>query len=147
MPRAGGPYISVTENNRETQRRALDKPLIVGRNLDCDLVLEEPILSRRHCKLEPTSNGGWAVADLGSRNGTFLNAVRVKDRQPLKDGDIVTVGRAHIQFHASGYVSPREAPTPMPRDPNNETIGMSDSMIGRALPFTRPTPTPKPKPP
>ena len=147
MSQAGGPYITVIEDNRETQRRPLDKPIIIGRHLDSDLVLEEPILSRRHCKIEPTTDGRWAVVDLGSRNGTFLNALRLKERTALAHGDIVTVGRAHIKFHSTGYNPPRQVPTPQPRDPNNETIGMSDSMIGRALPFTRPTPTPKPKSP
>jgi pSer/pThr/pTyr-binding forkhead associated (FHA) protein len=140
----GGPYITVTLNNREVQRRPIDRAMVIGRSLDCDLVLAEPILSRHHCRLEPVLEG-WAVVDLGSRNGTFVNAKRVKERQVLAGGDIVTVGRAHIHFHASGYNPPRQAPTPIPRDPNAETITMSDSMIGRALPFTRPAPKPIPK--
>jgi pSer/pThr/pTyr-binding forkhead associated (FHA) protein len=142
----GGPFISVVENNRETHRRPIDKPLVIGRANDCDLALEEPILSRHHCRLEPSREGdGWAVVDLNSRNGTFVNAVRVKMRQGLRHRDIITVGRAHITFHAHGYIPPRQAPTPMPRDPNSETITMSDSMIGRALPFTRPAPKPQPR--
>ena len=140
----GGPYISVTVNNQELHRRPIDKPMVIGRSLDCDLILEEPILSRHHCRLERSAEGGWAVVDLGSRNGTFLNAKRVKDRQPLREGDIVTVGRAHIRFHASGYVPPRTPPAPQPRDPNAETLSLGDSMVGKPLPFTRPTPQPRP---
>src|SRR5678810_502978 len=98
MPDArGGPYITVTINNHEAHRRPLDKPIVIGRSLDCELALEEPILSRHHCRLEPAPKGdGWVVVDLGSRNGTFVNARRVKERQALVTGDIITVGRAHI---------------------------------------------------
>jgi pSer/pThr/pTyr-binding forkhead associated (FHA) protein len=144
----GGAYISVHVANQETLRRPIEDAVVIGRSLDCDVCLEEPILSRHHCRLEPALEGdGWAVIDLNSRNGTFLNAKRLIERQVLSDGDIITVGRAHIRFHASGYVPPREPPRPIPRDPNAETLGMSmsDSMVGRSLPFSRPAPSPRPK--
>jgi pSer/pThr/pTyr-binding forkhead associated (FHA) protein len=144
----GGAYISIHVANQEVQRRPIEDAIVIGRALDCDVYLQEPILSRHHCRLEPALEGdGWVVIDLKSRNGTFVNAKRVMERQALNDGDIITIGRAHIRFHSSGYVPPREPPKPIPRDPNAETIGasMTDSMVGRSLPFSRPAPSPRPQ--
>ena len=144
----GGPFIVVVVSYRELHRRPLDKPIVIGRSMDCDLVLGDTILSRHHCRLEPARAGdGWAVVDLNSRNGTFVNANRVKERQALLNGDVVTVGRAHITFHASGYEPPREPrplAVPIPRDPNADTMAPGDSKAG-IKPYTRTPPKPMPE--
>ena len=71
--------------------RDLDGRLVVGRSLEADLHLLDDKVSREHCALEP-SPGGFAVKDLGSRNGTFLNGVRVEGSAPLKAGDQIGIG-------------------------------------------------------
>jgi pSer/pThr/pTyr-binding forkhead associated (FHA) protein len=84
--------------------------MTIGRSLDCDLWLEDPLLSRHHCRIEPALEGdGWVLIELGSRNGTYLNAKRVRDRRPLNHGDTITLGKTHVKFKASGYVPPRPA--------------------------------------
>jgi pSer/pThr/pTyr-binding forkhead associated (FHA) protein len=52
--------------------------LTIGRGSDCDLVLDEPEMSRRHAMIE---NSGDVIylRDLGSANGTFVNGVQVRD--------------------------------------------------------------------
>ena len=52
--------------------------LVIGRGSDCDLVLDEPEMSRRHAMIE---NAGDAILlrDLGSANGTFVNGVQVRN--------------------------------------------------------------------
>jgi hypothetical protein len=52
--------------------------LVIGRGSDCDLVLDEPEMSRRHAMIE---NSGDAIflRDLGSSNGTFVNGVQVRN--------------------------------------------------------------------
>jgi pSer/pThr/pTyr-binding forkhead associated (FHA) protein len=52
--------------------------LTIGRGSDCDLVLDEPEMSRRHAMIE---NSGDLIylRDLGSANGTFVNGVQVRD--------------------------------------------------------------------
>lgn len=139
----GGPYLTVTVNHAEIQRRPLSDqhPLTIGRSLDCDLWIEDPILSRRHCRVEPALEGdGFAVVDLQSRNGTFVNAERVQERQALVDGDVITIGRAHLKFRAKGYCPPR------PRGPE-EALKMhaNRAAMHRAPAGTsqRPLPTPK----
>lgn len=61
-----------------------------GRLDDCDVVLEDGGISREHAELERDGDG-WVIADLGSRNGTFVNEGQVH-RQRLRQGDIVRLG-------------------------------------------------------
>ena len=59
---------------------------VMGRSPECDLVLDVAAVSRRHIILTK-ENGRIYVQDLGSRNGTYINNVRVEDRGELKNGD------------------------------------------------------------
>lgn len=63
---------------------------IVGRAPECDRVIDNFKVSRRHCKLFKEGST-WFVEDLGSSNGTFVNGKRIT-REALKPGDIITVG-------------------------------------------------------
>lgn len=140
----GPAFLTVIVDNTEVQRRPFAGPITLGRSLDCDLWLEDPILSRRHCLIEPALEGdGWVVIDLESRNGTFVNGVRVMQRHPLNHRDVITIGRAHLKFHAYGYTPPR------PADPGAALLmpaRTKAAMDGRALTRqqpNRPLPTPK----
>jgi len=76
-------------------RRELDLDRIVlGTHPSCDLVLSEATVSRQHCEIVLVRDG-YAVRDLGSTNGTFLDAVRVRD--VVVDGKIrLQVGNALV---------------------------------------------------
>ena len=79
---------SLTYFDRQHEVRVeLDKPrLLLGRDTNvCDIVFNLPYMSRSHCAIEQIE-GGWAVCDQGSRNGTYLNGERVS-RRKLEDGD------------------------------------------------------------
>ena len=52
--------------------------LVIGRGSDCDLVLDEAEMSRRHAVIENSGDGIY-LRDLGSANGTFVNGVQVRD--------------------------------------------------------------------
>lgn len=72
----------------------------VGRQHDCTIVLADPNVSRRHAELRP-SGDGFAVADLGSTNGTAVNGNKINSEQQLHDGDEVRFGNTVIHFEAS----------------------------------------------
>jgi hypothetical protein len=74
------------------------RTLVVGRLPECDLVLSDPNVSRRHAEFRPTGNGRYEVADLGSTNGTRVNGVAVREPQLLHDGDGITVGGSTLRF-------------------------------------------------
>src|SRR5688500_10704359 len=52
------------------------RPVSVGADAACDLVLEDPKVSRRHVELRAHPDG-ISIKDLESRNGTFVDGVRV----------------------------------------------------------------------
>ncbi|PTL76861.1 FHA domain-containing protein [Vitiosangium sp. GDMCC 1.1324] len=72
--------------------------LSVGRLPDCDLMIDDASVSKRHAVLnwsEP--QGRCSVRDVGSTNGTFLNGATIGTREAtLKDGDILSFG--NVQF-------------------------------------------------
>jgi adenylate cyclase len=83
--------------NGEKRTFALAKQgLSIGRALDNDIVLNHAIVSRRHAHVELRDREAW-VTDLGSRNGIFVNRLRVKEEQ-LSDGDILQIGPFEINF-------------------------------------------------
>ena len=60
--------------------------LRIGRAADCDLVLSHPSVSRGHAELESQSDGTWRLADLGSKNGTFVDGARVSNTSIARSG-------------------------------------------------------------
>src|SRR5215210_7928505 len=67
-----------------------DKPIIVGRSSDLDMVLVEDMVSRKHARITMQQDQIW-IEDLGSTNGTFVNGEKIK-RARLKEGDRVLIG-------------------------------------------------------
>ena len=76
-----------------------DKPLSIGRLAECDVVLADDSVSRRHAEVR-RQGSEIVVVDLGSTNGTKVNGERVGERI-LDDGDVVTVGNVSLRFEAS----------------------------------------------
>lgn len=76
-----------------------DEPLTIGRLPDCDVMLDDRNVSRRHAEVRRASNG-FVLVDLDSTNGTRVNGAGVKERR-LTDGDAITVGTATLRFEAS----------------------------------------------
>jgi hypothetical protein len=71
-------------------------PFVIGRSRECDLVLDDPNVSRRHAELR-REDGGWAVHDLGSTNGIKLNGRRSRGGR-LNPGDEITLGISRLTF-------------------------------------------------
>ena len=71
-------------------------PFVIGRSRECDLVLDDPNVSRRHAELR-REDGGWAVRDLGSTNGIKLNGQRSRGGR-LNPGDEITLGLSRLTF-------------------------------------------------
>src|SRR5882757_3070351 len=66
--------------------------LSLGRSAAAELSFpDDGGLSRQHLCIERDGEG-WAIRDLGSKNGTIVNGVRLSGRAPLKTGDRITAG-------------------------------------------------------
>lgn len=79
---------------------------IVGRRDFCDVIIDHPSLSKRHCVLVKT-DGLVVVRDLGSTNGTRVNGQRVR-WAALLPKDRLTIGRYQVRI----YLGPDHAPAP-----------------------------------
>ena len=69
----------------------------IGRSRDCDIVLADGNVSRRHAEVLPTEDG-WSVSDLNSTNGVVLNGRRIAGATALKSGDRIEVGTSELRF-------------------------------------------------
>jgi len=69
--------------------------MIVGRSQRADIAVDDDGVSRSHARLRREGEAVW-LEDLGSRNGTFVNGVRVRGPIRLADGDKVQLGRGTI---------------------------------------------------
>jgi hypothetical protein len=70
---------------------------VLGRSRECDVVLDDANVSRKHAEIRPGPQG-WTIADLGSTNGTRVNGREVQGAQPLNDGDRFELGTASATF-------------------------------------------------
>lgn len=70
--------------------------VVLGRSRDCDIVLDDPNVSRHHAELRKDGEKWW-VADLGSTNGIKVNGRKVPDKA-LEPGDEIAVGLGRLTF-------------------------------------------------
>lgn len=73
------------------------RAISLGRSKANDVVLEDGSVSSQHCRIRPMPAGGFAVHDLRSTNGTFVNGNRVT-QHALADGDVIRIGETQLQF-------------------------------------------------
>lgn len=72
---------------------------IIGRRSDCQIFVPDMRVSRQHARLRPDGNR-WAVEDLGSNNGTFVNGQRLSAPLPISHGDEITIASNRIRVEA-----------------------------------------------
>ncbi|HVU65054.1 MAG TPA: FHA domain-containing protein, partial [Phycisphaerales bacterium] len=119
-------YQLIPQNSDVPSLTIGEKPITIGRSPENVLALDDTLLSRFHCVIEPAparaTNGqtlavdeiGDAEAatfhlrDLGSRNGTRLNGVKVTDA-PLRPGDIIKLGSYSFVVQAEDTLKERQA--------------------------------------
>jgi pSer/pThr/pTyr-binding forkhead associated (FHA) protein len=70
--------------------------LVVGRDPACQLVLEDPRVSKRHARFE-WNGAGWSLEDLSSKNGTFVDGAPAGGA-PLKDDHWISFGGLRGRF-------------------------------------------------
>lgn len=71
--------------------------LEVGRDEDVAIRVDEPLVSRRHARIERRGEA-WVVLDLGSTNFTRVNGERLRRERELAHGDELQFGRAVCRF-------------------------------------------------
>ncbi len=92
--------------------------LVIGRDVECDIAIQDGAASRRHAQLLVTLQGVW-IEDLGSHNGVMVSGQPGPKRARLVPGDSFTIGRTVFTLDFSigrasvppAGVEPQRAPT------------------------------------
>lgn len=88
--------VAVSLKDRPVEEYTFDTDMItVGRDADCDVLIDNAGVSRAHAEIERTE-GGVVVRDKGSSNGTWVNDDRIESDHVLGDGDLVRIGKFSI---------------------------------------------------
>jgi hypothetical protein len=102
--RRGRPFLVLRDDRDRQQIVELTQersPLTIGRQPASDIALTwDDQVSRAHAEVECIGDV-WTLADDGrSRNGSFVNGERIHGRRPLRNGDVVAIGRTTLAYVA-----------------------------------------------
>ena len=86
-----------TSSGARQRHRSSARGAVLGRSRDCDVVLDDANVSRRHAEVRP-SGGSWIVNDLGSTNGIKVNGRRADGPQSIRSGDVIELGTSRVTF-------------------------------------------------
>ncbi len=109
--------------------------LVIGREPECDICLPEVGVSRRHARIRPYE-GGYAVEDLGSKNGTQVNGQTAQFSR-LHDGDVVVCGTRSLVFRGSEPVVPPASVVLTDRMPSDRATRYASHQREPVLPEQR----------
>lgn len=105
--------------------------LTIGRSDRCDIRIEDDRVSSRHAELV-RRGGRYRIYDLGSSNGTLVNAQRV-DEIDLRDGDLIQVGYTVFRYVSGDAIDTRPTQQPLP-DPYAPQMQQGMQMPPGAMP-------------
>ena len=95
-----GPFLRVLNGADEGVRFPLAGTLTewtLGRSKECEFILNDPNVSRRHATVKKDWNG-FTIMDLGSKNGVLINDKHIKKTRRLKDHDEIIIGPVKLVF-------------------------------------------------
>ena len=96
---SGSALLVVKRGPNAGSRFLLDQPVTsAGRHPDSDILLDDVTVSRRHAEFRLDKDGSWAVADVGSLNGTYVNRQPVDFQRLLANNDEVQIGKFRLIF-------------------------------------------------
>lgn len=99
----------IVVDGQETAHELQDGETLIGRHPDCAVAISQPSVSGKHAKIH-SEGGVFAVEDVGSRNGTYVNQQRIQGRVTLKHNVALRFGDGHARFE-----DPAMKPTAGPR--------------------------------
>src|SRR5580700_2781783 len=101
----------------------------LGRSSAAELCFpEDNGLSRQHLALERDGDG-WALRDLGSKNGTMLNGAKISARMPLKPGDRITAGHLILIYDSASSQAQKPVVVFDPREEEADEHTSSSTVI------------------
>jgi len=102
--------IVVTGPNNGDYHPIGEQPVLIGRDDKCDLQIVDPVVSRRHCRIDYDASRTVASAThLGSTNGMRVNDREVESSTALQDGDVIHIGDTLLLYSARDVPDIQEA--------------------------------------
>ncbi len=103
---------------------------LIGRTPECQLSLDDPLVSRRHAILDVQADGVF-VQDLGSRNGVFVNSERAEVRTRLSEGDVIRIGTQDLVLSGVGEIASGPGPSARKHDMRStmQDVRVSELMV------------------
>jgi pSer/pThr/pTyr-binding forkhead associated (FHA) protein len=89
--------VAVVEGALKGKAFDLGDELLIGRGEKCRIVLDDTYVSTVHARIF-AKNAGYAVEDLGSTNGTYLNRRRITSPTEVHRGDQVKIGKTVLEL-------------------------------------------------
>ncbi len=113
----------------------VDGQFVVGRSADCQLSLDDPLVSRRHALLV-LQGERLTVEDLGSRNGISVNGKRATKPVSLVDGDTITIGSQSVAVSSVRDVRTSDSAIQAPTE-NSDAFSLLGNLADKALALGR----------
>src|SRR5581483_3012185 len=103
----------VAESAAWSRELPIDESYTIGRARDRSLVLDDPLVSRRHVTIRAIEDI-HVLIDEGSSNGSYVNGVRIAPGAQviLREGDVIEVGGYKLSYRASDLPSPARDASP-----------------------------------
>ena len=89
---AGEVNLEVVEGPDAGKQITLDRPIVIGRSPEADLVLEDGEVSGMHLRVTPAPDGSATIEDLDSTNGVHVDGEKVQGAVPLQPGARISIG-------------------------------------------------------
>ena len=86
------------EGSKKLHAMPTTRNYCIGRNADCDLILDDPKVSRNHALIQHNGKDTYYIIDIASRNGCYVNTKRITAPSVLKNGDQIRIGDTHFEF-------------------------------------------------
>jgi hypothetical protein len=97
--RRGQPWVLAIDSGLQAGDRLQLVPEVhIGRSEGCELVLDDDYVSQTHARLNHRSDGVWILEDLGSTNGTFVNAERITVPTIVGVDDVIRIGEVQMRL-------------------------------------------------
>lgn len=82
--------------------------ITIGRDIDNDIVLKDPSVSRHHTQIIVHDDNSISISDMGSANGTFVNGTRIDAERYLRKNDTVRLGSVDFDWKNQVKVNNRK---------------------------------------
>lgn len=113
----------------DEQRVGVDDELLMGRNPECGIVIDDPMASRRHARIFLRGEEAF-VEDLGSANGVYVAGKKIQEPTRIENGQAIVIGQQRLLFRTE--VISQAPPAPRSKQKVKVTRTDEERSTGRA---------------